>query len=65
MPALNPDITQLLADARDGDHQAANVLYDHIYDELRQIAHGRLARYRPGHTLDTAALVHGTTFGPR
>jgi RNA polymerase sigma factor (TIGR02999 family) len=58
MPALSPDITQLLVDARDGDRQAADVLYDHIYDELQRIAHARLAHYRPGHTLDTLALVH-------
>ena len=58
MPAISSDITRLLVDARDGDRRAAEVLYSHIYDELRRIAHVRLSRFRPGNTLDTPALVH-------
>ena len=56
-PGLNP-ITQLLHEVAGGDNTAANVLYDAIYDELRQIAHGRLICNRPGQTLNTTALVH-------
>ncbi len=29
-----------------------------MYDELRRIAHRQIGRERPGHTLDTTALVH-------
>jgi RNA polymerase sigma factor (TIGR02999 family) len=53
-----PDTTQLLLDARAGDRAAFDRLFAHVYDELRQIAHQRLRRYRPGETLDTTALVH-------
>jgi RNA polymerase sigma factor (TIGR02999 family) len=58
MPATSPNITQLLGAARNGNRDAADALYDEVYDELRRIAHGRLAKYRPGDTLDTSALVH-------
>jgi RNA polymerase sigma factor (TIGR02999 family) len=53
-----PDTTQLLLDARAGDRAAFDRLFAHVYDELRQIAHQRLLRYRPGETLDTTGLVH-------
>jgi len=58
MPASTFNITQLLADASKGNQDAADVLYRNVYGELQRIAHGRLMQYRPGHTLDTAALVH-------
>jgi hypothetical protein len=29
-----------------------------VYDELRRLAHSYLTRERPGHTLQTTALVH-------
>lgn len=51
-------LTQLLHAARDGDANAANDLYEHVYDELRRIAQQRLRRHRPGDTLNTTALVH-------
>ncbi|HEU4628622.1 MAG TPA: ECF-type sigma factor [Gemmatimonadaceae bacterium] len=53
-----PDTTQLLLDARAGDRAAFDRLFAHVYDALREIAHHRLARYRPGETLATTALVH-------
>lgn len=54
-----PDsVTQLLHEVAGGDDTAANVLYDAVYTELRQIAHQRLIRHRPGQTLNTTALVH-------
>jgi RNA polymerase sigma factor (TIGR02999 family) len=52
------DITQLLLEARQGDPEAANHLYDAVYDELRRIARGRLSRNRAENTLNTTALVH-------
>jgi RNA polymerase sigma factor (TIGR02999 family) len=53
-----PDTTQLLLDARSGDREAFDRLFSHVYEELRQTAHRRLLRQRPGQTLDTTALVH-------
>ncbi len=51
-------ITQLFQEARQGDADAANHLYDAVYEELRRIAHQRLSKNRPGRTLNTTALVH-------
>ena len=50
--------TYLLAAARDGDRDALDALLPRVYDELRQIAHARLRRQRPGETLNTTAVVH-------
>lgn len=41
-----------------GDRAALDELIPVIYAELRGIAHRELARERPGHTLDSVALVH-------
>jgi RNA polymerase sigma factor (TIGR02999 family) len=54
----SPDTTQLVIASRSGDRVAFDLLYSHLYDELRQIAHRRLLRHRPGDTLNTTALVH-------
>ena len=55
------DITQLLlelgASDRDGP-AASDALYRAVYEELRRMAHGLMARERPGHTLQPTALVH-------
>jgi RNA polymerase sigma factor (TIGR02999 family) len=53
-----PDVTQLLLDAQDGDPEALNALYPHVYEELRRLARAQLRRQRPGGTLNTTALVH-------
>jgi RNA polymerase sigma factor (TIGR02999 family) len=58
MAATATDTTQLLVAARSGDRVAFDLLFSRVYDELRQIAHQRLARQRPGETLNTTALVH-------
>ena len=50
--------TVLLQAARDGDRAALDALLPRVYGELRQIAHARLRRGRPGQTLNTTALVH-------
>jgi RNA polymerase sigma factor (TIGR02999 family) len=52
------DTTQLLARSRAGDAPAREELLPRVYDELRRIAHSRLARHRSGDTLNTTALVH-------
>lgn len=58
MASQQDHVTQLLHDAADGDDVAENHLFDAVYDELRQIAHHRLMKHRPGDTLNTTALVH-------
>jgi RNA polymerase sigma factor (TIGR02999 family) len=52
------ETTRLLIAARSGDREAFDLLYSRVYAELRQIAHQRLRRHRPGDTLNTTALVH-------
>ena len=52
------DITIQLRAWSDGDPTARESLFPLVYDELRRIAHRQLQRERPGHTLDTTALVH-------
>src|SRR5690606_20131550 len=56
MPAS--DTLLLIREARDGGEGAADRLFAHVYDALREVAHARLRRFRPGETLNTTALVH-------
>ena len=51
-------ITQLLIDVSEGAPQALDRLMPHVYEELQQLAHHHLKAERPGHTLNTTALVH-------
>jgi len=55
-----PAISQLLAKWHDGDHEALRALVPLLYDDLRQVSHQYLRKARPGHTLQTTALVHET-----
>jgi RNA polymerase sigma factor (TIGR02999 family) len=58
-PAPKPhQITGLLRDAAEGRAGAFNELLPLVYEQLNRIARGRLRRENPGHTLETAALVH-------
>ena len=41
-----------------GDKPALDELMPVVYDELRRVAQRYLSRERPGHTLQTTALVH-------
>jgi RNA polymerase sigma factor (TIGR02999 family) len=50
--------TQLLNSVGAGDPEASEALLDLVYDELRQLAAAKLARERPGQTLQPTALVH-------
>lgn len=52
------DVTRLLDALRGGDRTALDALYPLVYDELRRLARRHLARERPGHTLDSVALVN-------
>lgn len=56
---LDPDnVSRLLREWSDGNEQALEEMLPLIYDELRRLAHNFLYRERPGHTLQTTALVH-------
>ena len=52
------EVTRLLEAANGGDRQAASDLLPLVYDELRKLAAVRLAREKPGQTLNPTALVH-------
>lgn len=51
-------VTELLVRWRAGDGEALQVLMPLVYDEMRRLAHRYLRRERPGHTLQSTALVH-------
>jgi RNA polymerase sigma factor (TIGR02999 family) len=44
--------------AGDGDSQDAHALLPLVYNELRRLAHQKMAFERPGQTLQATALVH-------
>jgi RNA polymerase sigma factor (TIGR02999 family) len=52
------NVTDLLVDWSKGDQDALNKLMPLVYDELRRLASRYLRHERPGHTLQTTALVH-------
>ncbi len=52
------EVTRLLEAANQGDRQAAADLLPLVYNELRKLAAARLAREKPGQTLNATALVH-------
>jgi RNA polymerase sigma factor (TIGR02999 family) len=58
MSALVPDLTGILQAIEQGEPHAAEQLLPLVYDELRQLAAARLAREKPGQTLQPTALVH-------
>lgn len=51
-------ITQLLKDWSNGDHSAGDQLMILVYGELHRMAHQHMRKERPGHTLQTSALVN-------
>jgi RNA polymerase sigma factor (TIGR02999 family) len=52
------DVTRILSRIERGDSHAAEKLLPLVYDELRKLAAVKLAREKPGHTLQPTALVH-------
>jgi RNA polymerase sigma factor (TIGR02999 family) len=52
------ELTRILSEVQDGDSVAAEKLLPLVYKELRKLAVARLARERPGQTLQATALVH-------
>ncbi|MCA1632825.1 MAG: sigma-70 family RNA polymerase sigma factor [Acidobacteria bacterium] len=60
MPLLPPahQVTQLLVRWREGDRRALDELMPLVYEELRRLAAHYMRGERPGHTLQTSALVN-------
>jgi len=52
------DVTRLLSAIEQGDPRASEELLPIVYRELRRLAGQRLAREKPGQTLEATALVH-------
>lgn len=52
------DVTRILESIQHGDPKAADELLPLVYEELRRLAAQKMARERPGHTLQATALVH-------
>src|SRR3954463_2294316 len=52
------EISTLLRAWSKGDQRALNGLTHIVYEELRRLAHHYMERERPGHTLQTTALVN-------
>ncbi|HEY3757356.1 MAG TPA: sigma-70 family RNA polymerase sigma factor [Opitutaceae bacterium] len=55
---MSGDVTLILQRVGRGDELPAERLLPLVYDELRKIAAGRMAREAPGQTLQATALVH-------
>src|SRR6516225_9078410 len=59
MPGQSSEgVSELLAQWEAGDQAALGALVPRIYSELHRIAHYYLRKQRPGHTLQTTALVN-------
>src|SRR6476660_6523296 len=58
MSSSEEEVTALLRRWRDGDEAALDKLTPLVYDELHRLAHKYIRRERPGHTLQTTALVN-------
>lgn len=64
MPSREPengergDVTRLLARLQRDDPDAADALFEHVYDQLHAMARRKRAWRYPGPTLNTTALVH-------
>jgi RNA polymerase sigma factor (TIGR02999 family) len=52
------EFTRILSEIVQGDPHAAEQLLPLVYDELRELAAQKLAREKPGQTLQPTALVH-------
>jgi len=58
MAEQRANVTALLADASSGNQGAWNRLLKVVYRELHAMAHRAMRKERPGHTLQTTALVN-------
>lgn len=55
---MSGDVTRLLAAWRGGDPAALDALAPLVYHELHRLARSAMRGERPGHTLQTTALLH-------
>ncbi len=55
---MNNEVTHILSAIEHGDPKASEQLLPLVYRELRRLAQQRLAREKPGQTLQATALVH-------
>lgn len=51
-------VSRLLEEVREGDRVSFDALYELVYDELHEVAHGQRLRWQGLETLNTTALVH-------
>ena len=58
VPTKSAEITTLLRAWSKGDASALDRLTPLLYDELRRLARGYMRHERPGHTLQTTALIN-------
>lgn len=57
-PCFIADVSQFLHAIDCGDAKPAGELLPLVYEELRKLASAKMAREKPGHTLQPTALVH-------
>lgn len=55
---LPQPVSELIEKWKTGDREAVNALFPLIYHELHSLAHWYMRGERPGHTLQTTALMH-------
>lgn len=58
LPRQEHEITELLAEWREGNQAALDNLYPLVYAELHRLARRYMIRERKGHTLQTTALIN-------
>src|ERR1700681_3058451 len=58
MTHSSQEVSQLLVAWGNGDEAARDQLIPLVYEELHRLAHHYMNRERPGHTLQTSALVN-------
>src|SRR5258705_5651740 len=52
------EVTKLLRKWSEGDQGALDELMPLVYDELRRMAHQHMRHEKPGHVLQTSALIN-------
>jgi RNA polymerase sigma factor (TIGR02999 family) len=55
---ISQQVTKLLSAWRGGDELAQDELFEMLYADLHRLAHRYMANERPGHTLQTTALIN-------
>ena len=58
MRASPHEVTELLQDWSEGDESALERLMPLVYEELHRMAHQHMQREKPGHILQTSALIN-------